>query len=289
MAALPHQVIESHPNYRQIRYNKARVGFVDSVTNKKLKGITDGLDQCFWPEYRLKVSPTTERDRLESEFTFGRQIHAYGPDGGQRRGSIIHRELKVHADMKRASDEEWTRYKQQCHEKELAEWTLMVLGQLEANGLHLMFSELCVGDRENGLATAIDMVCVDEENRWHLVELKTGYANVFTEHCSTLTRVDRVMGDCPLNQAKIQLAITRHLFDKTFPEVPIGGMHVLNVNRLGTWLYRMDDEPEQRRLVYESFLLWRNGLKSRKRVSRTPREKKASKVSGQSTGQRKTK
>lgn len=294
------QVIETHPNYREIRYNKAMVGFIDNQTKKKLKGITDGLDECFWPDYQLQVVPISAKERLESQFTFGRELEAYGPTGGLKRGTTVHRELKTYADMMRASDEEYERYKEKCMKKPLTEWSLMVIKALEGDPsklqLHIKFSELCVGDRENGLATAIDLVCLDQNGGWRLVELKTGYAHAFISSCGHMLRLgDKVISDCPLNQAKIQLAISAVLFQKTFPDIPISGYHILNVNRTGTHMYHVDNSTDEiipyRHEIYQSFLQWRaekkrekeeakkrskkkqDGSTSRKRVSRSSRKK----------------
>ena len=276
--------IENHLNYRGIKYDKARVGFVcGGLKKQKLKGITDGMSKCFWPDYELQVAAITPQERVESEYTFGREINATGPSGGQKRGTVIHRELKRHADMMRASPEEYERYKESCKKVPPAEWTLMCLKALESKGLHLLFSELCVGDEENGLATAIDLVCVDEEHKHlYLVETKTGYANVFTKGCGSLHHMEASISDCPLNQSKLQLAISSVLFEKTFDGVPVSGHYILNVSRTGTDLYHVDNTEDEiilrRRAIYESFLLWRKQKKDesarRKRLSRTARKDK---------------
>jgi hypothetical protein len=81
-----------------------------------------------------------------------------------------------------------------------------------------------------GIATAVDVVCVDQMDRIVLIELKCGFKGYY--FCCTDQRMKQPLHkriDSLANQHQIQLAATRELYRATFPERTLGECMVLRV------------------------------------------------------------
>lgn len=233
------RAIESDSGYKKIKFNPFKRGFIIEKT-KKLSGITKRLSKCFWPEYKLQSARKTESQRLDQEYTIGRTMDVRSPTEGRRRGTEFHEELKEYTLKRHSSDAEYERYTNDCKKNPLLDITYMALKYLGWSDLVPIFAELCVGSKEDELATAIDLVCTNKKNEVCLVEVKSGFSDVFEDGRLPMNWLVNRKGhqilDSPLNQASVQLAVSSVLFERTF-SIPVDKHYVLNVSAAGASLY----------------------------------------------------
>lgn len=103
----------------------------------------------------------------------------------------------------------------------------------------------CIG---LGIGTAVDLICfkrkrgkVCEENvdrtKVYLVEIKTGYDGTFNCGFGHLYhKGKRIAKYSPKTRTNIQLALTRAMFEATYPEIPVAGTFVLLLQSKGSTL-----------------------------------------------------
>lgn len=263
MSHIVKQLIEKDSGYRRVKFNPYKKGyFIDKTV--RLSGITKKLQECFWPEYKLKTKAATQKERLDMSFTVGKPFDSVTESDGRVRGKIIHKEIEEYTNRKNSTLQEFKEYKEKIIGDPLHSVTYFTIYTLEKEGLIPIFSELRVGSAESKLGTAIDIVCTNEKNEVCLVEFKSGFAGVFETGDHQMERIlfknGQVVTDCPANQAVIQLAVTAMLYEKTFTDlVKPTKFYVVNVNeRESAKVYRLIEDGsllfEHRQEIFDIFL-----------------------------------
>ena len=100
-------------------------------------------------------------------------------------------------------------------------------------------------DRERGLGTAVDVVCLRGKHELVLVELKTGFGGDRSRSAGTFMQSPvKKAKDCHANRHFAQLAITMHLFhqeEETLAKLRAKGVDEVN----GCVLYVDGDRSEK--------------------------------------------
>lgn len=160
-------------------------------TGPKLRGITKLLSQ--------KIHSSTEPP-TQSSWRGGAW---QGEGGGLRRGKA------VDAQVSRLANASMLARK---HSRML-KLTRLFFGALTYHGLTPVGSQRVVIDRERGIGTAVDVVCMRGKHELVLVELKTGFGGDRTRSAGTFMQAPlKKAKDCHANRHFAQLAVTMHLF-----------------------------------------------------------------------------
>ncbi len=163
-------------------------------TGPKLRGITKLLSQ--------KVHSSTEPP-VQSSWRGGAW---QGEGGGLRRGKAVDAQvtrLAVSSALMRK------------HSRML-KLTRLFFNALAYHGLTPVGSQRVVIDRERGLGTAVDVVCMRGKHELVLVELKTGFGGDRTKAAAGAFMQSplKKAKDCHANRHFAQLAVTMHLFNQ---------------------------------------------------------------------------
>jgi hypothetical protein len=128
-------------------------------------------------------------------------------------------------------------------------YTKRVFSALAQARLEPIVPQLLVGSTEAYIATAVDLVCVDQAHVNSinartpriLVELKCGFDTYHTVGTDYMNEPFEDLDDCPQNQHFLQLAFTRKLYQETFPahEDLVNEAYVCRVHRGGVDLYKL--------------------------------------------------
>jgi len=162
-------------------------------TGPKLRGITKLLSQ--------KVHSSTEPP-MQSSWRGGAW---QGEGGGLRRGKA------VDAQVTRLATSSILARK---HSRML-KLTRLFFGALAYHDLVPVGSQRVVIDRERGLGTAVDVVCMRGKHELVLVEMKTGFGGDRTRSAGTFMQTPvKKAKDCYANRHFAQLAVTMHLFNQ---------------------------------------------------------------------------
>jgi hypothetical protein len=183
------------------------------------KGLVPTLKQIFYKNYKYE----------QPKYSRGKRIPK--PEyGGQMRGSIVHKQLMMYAN--KYSIEEFSKQFMAIHP-----YSIKAFQFLKTNNWDPITAELAIGDTDLMIATAIDMVCMDQNGKVILIEWKTGM------DYSMLRGTTQMDGpvhedDCPLNQAFLQL-----LFGKIILEMQYGirsdEEYVVQIKHSGVVEYRI--------------------------------------------------
>ncbi|MCA1799893.1 MAG: hypothetical protein LC650_01180 [Actinobacteria bacterium] len=187
----------------------------------KLRGAHRTLKRCLWSSERFGGKST---GKSVTRFSNGRTY--YGSAGGLSRGKDVHEQVGNFVMLPR---------RQYCARyPEVDPMTKSVLNCLHRNGYRGLHAEFIVYDETQGLGTAVDLVCLDRNNRVVFVELKTGYHDAFldTKKNAKLRGPFADIPDTPLNRARTQILFAQALYRRTHRLAPLGC--VIHVDRDGT-------------------------------------------------------
>ena len=162
-------------------------------TGPKLRGITKLLTQ--------KLFSSTEPP-TQSSWRGGAW---QGEGGGLRRGKAVDAQVTRLA----VSSAQMRKHSR------MLKLTRLFFGALTYHGLTPVGSQRVVIDRERGLGTAVDVICMRGKCELVLVELKTGFGGDRSRSGGTFMQAPiRKAKDCYVNRHFAQLAITMHLFNQ---------------------------------------------------------------------------
>lgn len=184
-------------------YNAYRSSFV--CGSRPLRGITLLLKELVWPHFKLPPDGDSADRTWCATKGFGR-------------GLRVSRELAQRVNHGKTSSRPHP-------------FTVAVLSALEKNGLRPIRCEYAVASEANRLATAVDIVCRDREDKLHLIEVKTGMSNCWRKPQHNMQPPLQELTDCPMNQALVQLALTYRLFVEWNMGVAVKGCAVCHVTR----------------------------------------------------------
>lgn len=96
-------------------------------------------------------------------------------------------------------------------------------------GMRPTAAQVAVGDASLFLGTRADVVC-KKESDVYLLEIKTGFANYLYRHTgSALKPPLQEFTDSPNNQHHLQLALTKHMYQQTYPDIAVKGCYVVYI------------------------------------------------------------
>ena len=128
-----------------------------------------------------------------------------GEGGGLRRGKAVDAQVS-----RLAKGSEALRKRSR-----MLKLTRLTFNALAYHGLVPVDAQRVVLDRERGIGTAVDVVCMRGEHQLVLVELKTGFGGDRTRDAGTCMQKPLVKAkDSHINRHFAQLAVTMHLFKR---------------------------------------------------------------------------
>ena len=162
-------------------------------TGPKLRGITKLLTQ------KLYSSATPPSDGSWRGGAW------QGAGGGLRRGKAVDAQVS-----RLAKGSEALRKRSR-----MLKLTRLTFNALAYHGLVPVDAQRVVIDRERGIGTAVDVVCMRGEHQLVLVELKTGFGGDRTRDAGTCMQKPLAKAkDSHINRHFAQLAVTMHLFKR---------------------------------------------------------------------------
>ena len=103
-------------------------------------------------------------------------------------------------------------------------------------------AQVVVRDEQVDLATLVDGVFVDERGRVVLVELKCGFEGYNDTSNGRMRPPFRKFTNAPKHQHQLQLAFTRCMFERTFPEFGRVDARIVRMTDRGAHVTRIDDD-----------------------------------------------
>lgn len=211
---------------------------------KRMKGLTDVLKKTFYSNYSWKKAWKIGSNIRKKEDSMRKKMGIPQQDklfektskGGIKKGK------KVHEQMQDTAKYGWSEYLKR--NKETEPETMWLWAWMMKMGLSILASEVPVGFKDIGVATAIDMVCENDNKELVLVEWKTGMENSF--HVST-GKMKGILGsyfdNSQMNQAQLQLHVSRLMFEETYG-VKAKHSYVVCVNQYDTRHRTVDSKFE---------------------------------------------
>lgn len=166
------------------------------VNGRVISGLIPKLKELFWSTYEYKKQKYVK---------YGGERDVYG---GLVRGTIVHNQLRMYGN--RCSEDEFKSQYVSLHE-----FTEKAIKALKIWKFKPIRSEYPVCDTKFlGVATAIDMICLNSSGKLILIEWKCGMANYFQQGNNSMDGPLKNLNNCPLNQAYLQLLFTKAIFEK---------------------------------------------------------------------------
>jgi hypothetical protein len=167
--------------------------FWDNLLKKRTRGITTLLRECFYPTY-----------------SFYRAKHGEATKGGPKlpgaqgmvRGKLVDEQISaiINGDT--------------VQKKHI--FTTFVFNALKKAKFAPQFSQVVVFDETANLATAVDIVCVDENGTPVLIELKCSSDARYNQYSGNMQGAMQHKRNSLANQHVLQAQITRVLWEKTY-------------------------------------------------------------------------
>lgn len=184
-------LLDNPINRRLVKAGGAGYQILNESTGKNnaMRGVNPALMECFWPQMSKKSkafkrpSKKTKKPKPFSLKTRTGQEAARG----HVRGTIIHRQVEDLVTLNPASFQlrhPQVRFiasvlQQLISPQGAHKWSTQLARAIVDNRKwRPIGSEVMVADEELGIATEIDMICVDREGVLHFIEMKTGYATL---------------------------------------------------------------------------------------------------------------
>lgn len=146
---------------------------------------------------------------------------------GRKLGTLVHNQLCLYA---RSKDEE--EFHNLCPKPH--GYTRRAIKRLTDSGIMVFFAEFAIVDPMVRYVTPIDLVGVNPQGKLTLVEVKTGYDNIFTIGKVSLKKPFEAWVNSPLNQARLQLLL---------PCLTLKYQYGVNVD--SAWILNINSEQEK--------------------------------------------
>jgi hypothetical protein len=225
-----------------------------SFTHKQhpLRGVHPTLTSLFYPKYdykKLAYGPMTATAVSGS----GVRMTKHRP--GKRAGLLVDTELKRVIQLRQKYNLSMTvftsyasqvKFKKSSKASDLTPRDTSLLSKRLSNAVYRLWqtfhrlnlipkaSQVPVGCTALRVGTAVDVVCIDSQQRHVVVEIKTGFAGYYLRHTGNkLKHITPSIDDSAANQHQLQLLLTTELYRRTFPTHRIGSPIVLRVDALG--------------------------------------------------------
>lgn len=232
------------PNFGKVRYSKQHGSFVSKQKDKsgttkdvKLSGLTNILKRHFWPNYKYS------RNRY-STGTGARNAHE-----GRLRGTVVHKQIRDFFNL----DEEtfFAKYKlagnkkkSDKHKENIHEYTHKLILAMKKWKIAPIVSEIPCMDMDIKTGTAADGLCIDQKTGGLIMfEWKCGFDHYFLRGNGYMKGPEALtkFSNCPMYQSQLQLAFTKHMFEKTHL-IQVDAAWVLNITQDGIVTYPLERE-----------------------------------------------
>lgn len=214
--------------------------------DQRISGLIPLLTKRFYPHYSFTKATLNKEDSETTEYRQRQEKkkkhrRAIGVDIGLALDRQITRTVKifnlfpnasVHTFTSRALLQEsgmpqWA--KEEC--KNLLPQTYSFWKAMEALKLRPVETQLAVEACHKGryYATAVDVVCIDKNGDYVLVECKSGFTGYYTRCTEKYMKAPlQQRTDSLANQHQLQLAATREMFEFTYPEKRVASSIILH-------------------------------------------------------------
>ena len=197
----------AHPAHGEVRFSARSRSFkrqrrtAAGVRSATVPGLMPTLSAAFWPDY--EYAPPPARYRCATGVRSARE--------GMARGTLVHRQLEHYAND---DDAQWRRRRKRRRLHPYAQKAVLAMREW---GWTPVIAELTVYDPELEMATRLDMLCLDAQERAVLVEWKCGMDNYMCRGSAPMRGPLRALySNAPLNQALVQLMFTRSFLHRTY-------------------------------------------------------------------------
>jgi hypothetical protein len=219
-----------------------------AVDNKIVEGLHRRLTRRFYPLYSFEKAEANCPGGGEDHSTatgkakwsaWQRKRKTGSKTKGQRKGCLADRHMtdtirwfkKFNVPMRafcdKAAGKKFARANQSALSKECylylmgharSDMAVKIWNTMRINNFTPSDTQVRVGVKEWGLATAVDMTAKDAHGNDVVIELKTGYTNYIHKHTAQPMRyISGNVSDCPANQHQLQLFVTTELFKRSKP------------------------------------------------------------------------
>jgi len=217
----------------RVVFHKNLKCFYDTQRKKRMKGITEILQDIFYPKFRfLKAKRPAAAKAADKKVAAKKKKSAgveVGVGGkkkkflrskrfGQRRGSRVDTELAAIVNGELVANPH--------------NYTRQALDALHQCSLRPIGAQVVVYHEAANLATGVDILCVDVDGTLAVVELKCSTDSRYDWSCGLMRGVMSGHVDSLEEQHKLQAAVTALLFKNTYPEHKVRA-YVLRVNDEG--------------------------------------------------------
>jgi len=219
-----------------------------------LRGVHPTMRSCFYPNYTYeaaKFGPTTPT--VPRTGVYGVKVTKHKP--GTKAGMLVDTELKRTVNLSVKYNLSASVFCSHMHQLTYAAKKRQDMTDRDTNLLKMKLApatakiwqtfhrfnlvpedtQVVVGCKDLGVATAADVVCRDTHGRKVVIEIKTGFMSYYMRYSPfPLTGgLTPTQNDSPANQHQLQIFITHELYRRTFPNVSMGQGLVMRVDGLG--------------------------------------------------------
>ena len=223
-------LLNAHNPIAVVKLPVGSFAMVEKKSGRKLRGLHDLQQQLFYPTYsyeRATEGPVKVIYHAPTARTFdvGGKAPRRKRRGGIGRGISVDNAITacVKKNVEPRSDQRGAK---------------AFFLSCRRHNMRPVSAQLSVGDSSLFLGTRADVVCVKfdkksglEEPGVYLMEVKTGFGKYLYKHTGDRMKAPlQDFTDSPNNQHHLQLALTKHMFQRTFPNIVVKDCFVVYIN-----------------------------------------------------------
>lgn len=197
--------------------------FVDNYKRPSLTEAKKKIGKQEWVEKKKKrVNVGDSWDKIDSIGTLENK-------SGRELGTLVHRQICAYSRSRHTKT-----FNKVCPNPH--PYTMSVLSKMEEKGIQLFFGEMIIYDEVVKYLTPIDGVAINAEGKLTLIEIKTGYENIFKIGKTRMKAPFDKWFNSPLNQARLQLLIPCLTLKYRYG-ISVDSAWVVNVNSADVYFY----------------------------------------------------
>ncbi len=210
----------------------------------RCRGLTAVVRERYYPDYRFVASGTC--------------VPKTGRDGGMSRGRRVDAEVERWIRSRLETDPVLARAREsrpfsarrivaraRTAKERRHPFSRAFIALMNRLGLRPVGAQVVVRDEQCDLATLVDGVFVDSGGRVVLVELKCGFEGYVDASTGFLGPPFQKFTNAPKNQHQLQLAFTRCMFEKTFPEFGGVDARIVRMTERGAHVSTVDADIDR--------------------------------------------